>query len=210
MRPMSPRENPAQKLTRKQAKARTRQKLIAALIEISREHGMVGLSTTRIAKLAGVSQSVFYDHFSDMNDALSIAAEQVGTRVRAAMTAQRETIELGDPSNAVRATFAAGLQGLLDEPMLAELLLRHRRDPESPLGDCIRTILSEARREILGDMERLGLREVLPQLELHAEMFVAMGLSVVEGILDGRYEDLDACLDVVARITSASLSVARR
>ena len=209
MAAMSPQQKPDGKLTRKQAKARTRQKLIAALLEISREHGMAGLSTTRIAKLAGVSQSVFYDHFSDMNDALGIAAEQVGARVRTAMTAQREHIEPGNPAEAVRATFAAGIQGLLDEPMLAELLLRHRRDPDSPLGECIRNILADARADVIRDMERIGLRDAMPRLEMHADMFVAMGLSMVEGLLDGRYQDIEACLDVVARITSASISTGR-
>jgi AcrR family transcriptional regulator len=195
----------AGKLTRKQAKARTRRKLIDALLEISREQGIGALSTTKIARRAGVAQSVFYDHFSDMNDALTVVAAQVGERVRAAMSSEREKIELADPMAALRATYAAGIDGLLAEPMLAELLLRYRRDPDSPLGGCIRGILDDARAEIIGDMERLGLGKRLPHVDLHAELFIAMALRVVEGVLDGT-RDRDACLDVLTRITAASMA----
>jgi len=203
---MSPEKKADRRLTRKEAKARTRRKLIDGLLELSRTEGIASLSTTRIARRAGVSQSVFYDHFSDMNDALTVAAEEAGARIREAMARRRATIEMGDPTGGVRATFEAGIEGLLAEPMLAELLLRYRREPDSPLGETIRNILAEARRELIADMDELGLRDHLPHMEVHAGTCMAMAIAVVEGLLDGRYPDREACLEVITRITAASLA----
>ncbi len=196
----------AAKLTRKEAKARTREKLIASMLELVREAGLASLSTTRVTRRAGVAQSIFYDHFADMDAALTAAAESAADAVRAALSAARAGIDVASPSGGVRATFAAAIDGLVAEPMLSELLLRHRRDPVSPLGACIRNILDDARTELIADMDRLGLRDHLPRLELHADMYMAMTLAAVEGLLDGRFADRDACLDVLTRITAASLA----
>lgn len=195
------------KLTRKEAKVRTRGKLIDALIELTRADGIGTLSTTAVTRSAGVAQSVFYDHFKDMDEALSVAAEKVSGTLRAAIAAAREQLDRAAPSGAVRASYAAAVEGLLAEPVLTELLLRHRRDPLSPLGACMRGILEHARADIISDLARLDASEgSLPNAAMHAEMFVAMTLAAVEGLLDGRFQDRDQCLDVLARITAASLT----
>lgn len=195
------------KLTRKEAKARTRGKLIEALIELTRADGIGALSTTAVTRCAGVAQSVFYDHFKDMDEALSVAAERVGGTLRAAIAAARAQLDLAAPAGAIRASYAAAVEGLLAEPVLTELLLRHRRDPLSPLGACMRGILEHARADIIADLARLDASAgSLPSPAMHAEMFVAMTLAAVEGLLDGRFQDRDQCLDVLARITAASLT----
>lgn len=199
----------APKLSRKEAKARTHENLITAVLDLVREGGLASLTTTKVTRRAGVAQSIFYDHFADMNDALTSAAESAATVVRGALSAERATIDVASPSGGVRATFAAAIDGLVAEPVLSELLLRYRRDPVSPLGDCIRRILDEARSELIADMESLGLADRLPQMELHADMYMAMALAAVEGILDGRFAEREACLDVLTRITAASLAADR-
>jgi hypothetical protein len=154
-----------------------------------------------------VAQSVFYDHFKDMDEALTVAAEKVGATVRAAIADARSQLELSAPSGPIRASYAVAVEGLMAEPVLAELLLRHRSDPRSALGECMRGILENARLDIIADLERLGMTEAaLPNRRMHAEMFVAMTLAAVEGLLDGRYPDREQCLDVLARITTASLT----
>lgn len=194
------------KLTRKEAKARTRAKLIDALIELTRAEGVGALSTIAVTRAAGIAQSVFYDHFKDMDEALSVAAETVGATLRANIAAARDQLDLAAPAGPIRASYAAAVDGLLAEPVLTELLLRHRRDPLSPLGACMRGILEHARADIIADLARLGATDAnLPDPAMHAEMFVAMTLTAVEGLLDGRFRDRDRCLDVLARITSASL-----
>jgi AcrR family transcriptional regulator len=147
------------KLTRKEAKALTRAKLISALIDLTRSEGIGALSTTAVTRAAGVAQSVFYDHFKDMDQALTVAAEKVGGRVRAAIADARAQLDLSAPAGPIRASYAAAVDGLMAEPVLTELLLRHRSDPLSPLGECMRGILANARTDIIADLERLGVTE---------------------------------------------------
>jgi len=195
-----------EKLTRKAAKERTRQRLLDGLLDVARAEGIQGLTTTKIADAAGVAQSSFYFHFEDMDDAMREAAEKIGAQVRDAIRAERRKIDLGDPQNTLRAVQAATINAFLAEPMFAQLFLRHRRDATSPLGETFAELLNESRRELADDMEKyLG---SLPTPEIYADLFIAMSMAVVEGLLDHRLEDREACLDALVHVVGGAMTTA--
>ena len=199
----------SEKLTRKEAKERTRQALIDALIDVIRAQGISELNASKVAAAAGVAQSSFYFHFSGLDEAMKAAAVQIGAAIRATIHEQRQTIPLDDPARAVRASYEASIDSLMAHPELTELMLAQRRDPGSPLGQCFGDILDDARVDLLADMKRMGLTDVmLPHMEIHAEFILAMTLWAVEGLIDGRFASKEDCLSVLVHVTQASMMAA--
>ena len=190
------------KLTRKQAKARTREKLLEGLVQIIRTEGLAGLTTSRVAERAGVSQSSFYVHFADMNDALQEAANAIGGPVRDALSRERRAIDIANPRATIRRVYDTAVSSMLAERAFAELFLALRRDPRSPLGMSFRHILDGIRSDLIADLDRLGLSaERIPHRHVYVEMIIGHTLAVVEGLLDGRLDDKDQALDAVVDLT---------
>ena len=192
-----------EKLTRKEAKERTRQRLLDGLLDVAREEGLQGLTTTKIAEAAGVAQSSFYFHFEGMEQAMGAAADKLGNQVREAIRAERRKIDLQNPTETLRGVQAATMNAFLAEPMFAQLFLRHRRDPTSPLGETFAELLNESRRELANDMKKY--LASLPHPEVYAELFIGMSMAMIEGILDGRL-DREACLDVLVHMVGSTLA----
>ena len=192
------------KLTRKQAKEQTRQKLLDALLQIARTDGLQALTTTRIAAAAGGAQSSFYFHFDGMDEAMRAAADKLGRGIRDTIRRERGNIDLSDPKRTVRSVHAVTINAFLADPAFAQLFLQHRRDTTTPLGQTFAELLDETRRELASDMARV--MAALPNPDVYAELFIGMSLAIVEGLLDGRLADRDACLDAMAHVVGTALA----
>lgn len=195
----------ARKLTRKEAKARTRQRLINGLLEVLKSDGLQGLTTTKVAEAAGVAQSSFYFHFEGMDDAMQAAARYLGGQIQQAIREQRHHFEDGrNPVEALRESNRGTLEAFLSEPVFAELFLTHRRDPQSPLGRTFRQLLDQSRQELIDDLRCM--HPALPRPEIYGELFVGMTLAAVEAVIDGRITDKDACLEAMVHAVSAIMA----
>ncbi len=100
--------------------------------------------------------------------------------------------------------YSSTIKGLLGEPQLAELFLRHRRDVASPIGKRWREITDRGREDLLADFKRIGLDAVLPDVDVYAELVVGMTFGLAEALLDGRIEDRDRALDTVTAFSQAA------
>jgi AcrR family transcriptional regulator len=198
----------AHKLTRKESKERTRQALLDGLLDVARNEGLQGLTTTKIADAAGVAQSSFYFHFDGMDDAMQAAADRLGRQIRDAIRAERKNIDLSDARRTLRSVYAVTINAFLAEPAFAQLFLRHRRDSTSPLGQKFGELLDESRQELAEDMKKY--LAGLPHPEVYAELFVGMSMSMLEGLIDGRLTDREACLDALGHVVGAALASAPR
>jgi TetR/AcrR family transcriptional regulator, fatty acid biosynthesis regulator len=192
------------KLTRKEAKQRTRQRLLDGLIEVARREGLQGLTTTKVADAAGVAQSSFYFHFEGMEDALRAAADRLGNQLKETIRSERQRVATGDREVTLRGAWEASINSMLAVPAFTQLFLRHRRDPTSPLGDTFSELLDQYRRELAEDISRYW--SDLPNQAIYAELIVGMIMGVLEGLLDGRIENKQACIDALMQLTSAALS----
>lgn len=194
--------------SRKASKERTRAKLIQATLKVLYKDGPSALTTGRIAEQAGVAQPTFYVHFSDMQDALTQAAEAVADKLLVRLKDYREDLGAGAPAESIRRAFGASVNALLSEPKMAELFLRHRRDVNTPLGKRWRQITQRARDDLLDDLEKMGFDEQVSDLAIYAELIVGMTLTVTEGVLDKRIKDKDAAIDALVHVTQTSLMMA--
>ena len=198
-----------EKLTRKEAKERTRLRLIEAVLDHVRHHGLSGLTTGKVADQAGIAQSSFYVHFADMDEAMRAAADKAGSEIRALVRESRAQMDLSNPDAAYRAAYEGAIQALSHEHEFSELLLGHRRDKNSPLAEALRNVLEEARSDLAADLRRSPLAKRFERdIDLHAELMVGMTMTVLEGILDGRIPDREQALRVMARMTRALIASA--
>lgn len=193
------------RMTRKEAKERTRQRLIEAVLEHVRTSGLGGLTTGKIAEAAGIAQSSFYVHFTDMDDLLQAAADKLGTETNAVIRAERHRLvrHASDPAASLRAVYEATLNAVMAVPAFAELLIGHRRDTTSPLGETLRAIVDQARQDFMNDLVEFGWDADDPHLAVHVELIVGATFTVVEAFLDGRLKDRAACLDALVAMTQA-------
>ncbi len=193
--------------TRREAKERTRERLLDALLELLHESGPLALTTGRIAERAGVAQPTFYVHFTDLDGAIEIAAEHVGARLLAILHGQREVLAgqgaAPPPGGRIRATYTTTLEAFAADRRTSELFLRHRRDTASHFGPRFRAVLSSGQGELC---DALAVAKV-PSPEVVAGLILGMFIAAVEGTLDGRYADRVACVDRLVVATRALLKL---
>ena len=187
--------------TRKEAKERTRRKLIEAIVKILHGEGPTALTTQRIADVAGVAQPTFYTHFTDLEAALDAVAGDLGEQLLGRMRATAPDPSERDPREAMRVSFRAFLDAVLEDRRLAEIFLRHRRDQSSPFGKRFKRVLAATRDRIEEQLVARGIEEA----PLHAALIVGMSIGAVEALLDKRVADQQACVDALVHHTTAAL-----
>lgn len=122
-RPRSPHQLPPgrHKLGRSYVEANQRQRIMDAIADVTSLAGYVAMSVEDIIGTAGVSRRTFYDTFSSKEEAflaaLDGAVDQLLERIGEAHRANPEF-----PAG-VRASLAAFLQFIVDEPQHADMLL---------------------------------------------------------------------------------------
>lgn len=182
-----------EKLSRAESKERTRQRLIDAAIDVLRAEGLQGLSTRKLARMAGISQPSFYVHFQDMDGLVTAAGEQVADRLRGWLRHWREAEAAGVGASR-RPPLAAAATA---QPAFIKLLMRHRRDDTSPLGKVAARFFEVLREELRSDIERQGVEPNRLDMDLYLDIVGGLAMSVLEGVVDGRYPDDDAALRAI-------------
>jgi len=183
-----------EKLTRAESKERTRRRLIDAAIEVLRTEGLQGLSTRKLARMAGISQPGFYVHFQDMDALVTAAGEQVAERLRNWVRRWREL----EDENGLFPRRPALAEAATAQPAFIKLLMKHRRDDTSPLGQVAARFFDGLREELRDEIERqVADPERLLDMNLYLDIVGGLAVSVLEGVVDGRYADDDAALRAI-------------
>jgi TetR/AcrR family transcriptional regulator, fatty acid biosynthesis regulator len=192
----------------------TRARLIRVTIELLRGEGLAALTTSRITKAAGIAQPGFYAHFKNVDELVRTAVLEVLEDMRRRSSETRRAAfgrlqHYEDLANIalMRAAYEDGLNLLLGDPTFAELFLRYRRDP-SLLGGLMREAIGHVREDIFEDIWRtaqtFGFRsEHYSQVAFWAEQILALYLTAVEALLDGRFDDRNAIIDSITRSSFA-------
>lgn len=184
-------------------KERSRRKFIEATIKVLRRDGPSGLTTGRIAKMAGLSQPSFYMHFTDMDDALRVVSEEVETGIRRAFHESRLQVTVGNDPLAIRRTYEVAVTELMAQPEFTDLFLRHMNDSSSALGKRMAESRLAFHEDLVADLDQMGMREVVGDLDLYARFIVGLTLATVDGLLVGLIEDKDRAVDALTRTTLA-------
>lgn len=189
-------------LSRRESKAATRMRLIEAAIEILDTEGEGELTTTAVARRAGISQPSFYVHFSDLDDLLHQVIEHMNGELSApTREARRQSRNAPFDVGKLRETFRVPLEFLLAHPTITRLLARTRLDLVSPLGAWSRAVWQTNRDDLVADLAAAGLPNKTMKnrrmLGLIAEGVMGLTETLALAHLDGRAGNVEELLDVL-------------
>ena len=202
-----------QVLSRQDAKAVTRRRLIDGALALARSEGLTALTTGRIAAQAGLAQSSFYVHFADRascwREMGDVVGHQILDRIRNAQVQLFASLNRSDLQSANRAFHAAVFNALLDDPELIEVFLKLRRETTTPAGEGLHELERSARDRVIADMGKIGLdRAFGDDLGVFLDGVFGLIFGLTEGLLDGRNPDRERAIDMVAKMTYPALAEA--
>ena len=193
---------PEVRLSRREAKDLTRRRLLGAALRILDAEGEAGLSTGNVCRSAGIAQSTFYVHFRNMQELLEAlgeeAARQAGPVIR---EARRRSTHAPRSAVRLREAFRVPLEKMCAHPVFFRLNVRARFDRATPRGEAARRRSAATRAQLAEDLVAAGLPADTPERALRVEMVADGVASLTEamaiGHLEGRYPDLEECVDVL-------------
>lgn len=193
-------------LTRREAKERTRQRLLEAARQIILAGGETNLSVSNVARRAGVAGATFYEHFANRDDLMRALSEELFDELRSELAVQRhEALEAPNDEERLRQEFRAPLELIAANPDLFRLALRVRNQPGTPLGDSSRRLTGNTRRDVVAELVARGYPAITPaekrRLEMIADVHIAATEVLALGHVSGRYPDLDEIADMLVLVT---------
>ncbi len=198
-------------VSRREGKAATRSRLLEAAASILDEHGEAALTTVAVTGRAGIAQSTFYVHFSDVDDLLHALVDDLAAEESRMARAARRTARAARDGASLRETFRAPLTTMLAHPRLSRLLMSGRDDRTSPFGDWSRQIRRDFRLELIEDLGAAGLEMRSPRQrrrgEMIADAIIGMTEALALGHLDGRYSDIEEMIDTLVMLSTGYLGL---
>lgn len=120
-------------LTREEVLGSQRQRILAALTQLSAEVGVESVRVTEVCSRAGVSKSAFYEQFDGIAAALLAAYDQIADDVRTAIAAAVD--DNGPWQTIIRAAVTAYLEVLDASPDAARLFVVGAAAAPGPVRD---------------------------------------------------------------------------
>lgn len=165
--------------TRAQRKEQTRQQLLEATLELSRERGFAAVSLREITKAVGIVPTAFYRHFKSV-DELGLALVDDGIReLRMTLRAVRRNPEPADAARSMEVLFAH----VRHNRELFRFLFRERYGGSREVTAAIASELRLIVRELATDLSRVPALDSWSDddLDMTAGLFVAV---VQDGIAE--------------------------
>ncbi|HVC76577.1 MAG TPA: TetR/AcrR family transcriptional regulator [Candidatus Micrarchaeaceae archaeon] len=193
-------------LTRREAKERTRKRLIEAARELILSGDETRVAASTVAKRARVAGATFYEHFRSRDELLKALADELFDELREKLAkSRREALAAPGSEEKLRQEFQTPLDVLASNPDLFRLSLRVRHYPASPLGDSSRRLSGNTRRDLVEELMARGYPHDGPaelrRLEMIADVHIAATEVLALGYLSGRYPDLDEVVDMLVLVT---------
>ena len=194
------------RMTRREAKERTRNRLLAAARELLLSGDETRLAASTIAKRANVGGATFYEHFRSRDDLLKALADQLFDELREKLAkSRREALAAPDNEEKLRKEFQTPLEVLAANPDIFRLALRVRHYPASPLGDSSQRLSGNTRNDLVEELIARGYPHDGPEerrrLEMIADVHIAATEVLALGYLSGRYPDFDEVVDMLVLVT---------
>jgi TetR/AcrR family transcriptional regulator, fatty acid biosynthesis regulator len=193
-------------VTRREAKERTRQRLLDAARRLMLAGDETRLTASTVARQAGVAGATFYEHFANRDELLAALSEALFDELRQNLATRREEA-LAAPNNErmLRQEFRTPLEMIAASPDLFRLALRVRHHPGSPLGDSSRRFTGNTRHDIVAELVARGYPAGTSgekrRLEMVADIHIAATETLALGHISGRYPDLEELADMLVLVT---------
>ena len=196
----------ARRGSRREAKALTRQRLLAAARRLILGGGETRVTASAVAREAGVAGATFYEHFTNREELMKALAKDLFEELRRELDKRRKEALLSpNDEDRLRQEFRTPIEILAANADVFRLALRERNHPGSPLGDSSRRITGNMRGDIVDELRARGYPSATPRellrLEMIADIHIAATEAMALGYLSGRYPDLDEVLSMLVLMT---------
>lgn len=154
-----------------------REQLLDVATHLAVDQGFHAVSAEAVARRAGVTRAVIYQHFRDLRDLLEAVVEREGARALAQVseTALQDLSE-GDPQQLMLESLDAYLRAVRDHPTTWRLVLM----PPEGAPESLRHRIEEGRRAVLARLARA----VRPALQADRAGDAELTASVLSAIAD--------------------------
>ena len=193
-------------MTRKEAKRRTREKLLAAARRLVLSGGEAALSALAVTREAGVGGATFYEHFRNKEDLLHALADELFADLRHELKEpRRRALEAPANPEPLRDEFRRPVEILISNPALFRLALHVRHAAASPLADKSRQLGRNTRTDLVEELVARGYPHSTEierrRLEMVADIHIAAVETLALGHLAGRYPDIEEIVDMLVLVT---------
>lgn len=169
----------------------TRERILAATIELLSDEGLAGISTGKLSNRAGIVQSGFYAHFASVEECTLVAAERIGNRLRELVVQRMREEDTVDPA-ALSGFMGRMLSSFEGNWKFMEIMLRYRRDP-SPLGKVMSRFYDQVREDVVDNLIEVSPLDLQdserPLLVPAAHMIVLQFVAALEALVEGLAQD---------------------
>ena len=188
---------------RDRRRARNRERLVQATVELVSEHGTEALTMAAIAKRAGLHHSGFYAHFPSVEACLEASMRAVAEHQRARDLERRAGVRESFPPDpeADARQLAQSLRQMLEHRAFNLLLVRCRHE-QSRIGQLAREQTELAVREFSEDLWRIAARSGVEVAAEHLHDFEHVARYILDAVLNTVIElaaRRDHDVDTVAR-----------
>lgn len=126
-----------------------REQLLDVAIELVAEQGFQGVSILSVARRAGVSRPIIYEHFGDLRGLLKAAVAREMGRARAQITAtELGDLSKGDPAELMLESLRTYLSAVASSPNTWKLVLM----PPEGAPENLRKSIVRGRAKVLGSL----------------------------------------------------------
>ena len=188
----------------------TRERLLGAALELLQTGGESAVTTVSVTHAAGVVQSAFYRHFSNIEECLVEVVENATTEIREVVAgARRRMYEKGPGTGADLEQSYREMFGLVEgQRGLVGLLLRYRSDALALNGVMHRFaqgLSSDLADQLAEQVVRAGLPE-MPAVRLRAlaDYLIAVSLAAIEAHLERRGPAVPEAARILAAFTTGA------
>ena len=193
-------------LSRREAKALTRQRLMEAARRLILAGGEARVAASVVAREAGVGGATFYEHFKNRDELMKALAKDLFEELRREQRKRRaEALESPNDVDRLRQEFRTPIEILAANPDVFRLALAVRQHAGSPLGDSSRRTTGNMRGDIVEELVARGYPAATAgerrRLEMIADIHIAATEAMALGYLSGRYPDLAEVLDMLVLMT---------
>lgn len=181
----------------------TRQKLIESALQRidSESHGMAGLSLREVTKLAGVSPTAFYRHFTDLEELGLAVLEESSDGLRRLLRNVRKN---GKSPAMITQSTELFVNNVLENRASWLLLARERVGGSARIRAAIRNQTSYFVTELASDLHLMNALPHMTQSDLQRVAAIVIGLAInsVPDILDLPTNKPREITDLVAEMNS--------
>lgn len=194
---------------RRGTKDQTREQLIRAILELLHAGGEDAVTTVSVTRTARLAQSMFYQHFANVEECLAVAAERITNELREAVALRRQRMYDAGPGAGedlerfYRDTFALASH----QRPIVQLFLRHRSDPLALKGVLYRFgrgLSSDLAGQLGAQLARAGCAAPPGWVEAVAENLMAASLATLEAFLEGRGPSVEESARLLAAFSTAA------